>query len=199
MHSLVFSTHNKHKLKEIRDILQDKYNVISLSDIDFHHPIPEDYDTLEANALQKARFVYSRIKQDCFADDTGLEVDTLGGAPGVYSARYCNLPAFESEDMRSHYNIQKLLKELGENPNRKANFRTVIALILNGKEYLFEGKIDGLITTIPIGQNGFGYDPVFVPNGETITMAQMDSEHKNKISHRKKAISKLVDFLTKNN
>ena len=186
---LVFATNNQHKLKEVQALLGSHFRLLSLADIGFDEEIPEDFDTLQDNALQKARFIHSRFGYNCFADDTGLEVDALNGEPGVYSARYAG------EAKNPHDNILKLLKNLTGIKSRNAKFRTVIALILNGKEFLFEGIVQGRIIEVGRGTDGFGYDPVFLPDGYTQTFAEMPLEIKNQISHRGRAVAKLVDFL----
>lgn len=188
MTKLIFATHNPNKLKEIQAILPD-FELQSLTDVDIHEEIPEHEDTLEGNALVKARFVYNKLGVNCFADDTGLEVDALNGEPGVFSARY----AGSTND--SEQNMNKLLEKLGQNKNRKARFRTIVALILDGEEFLFEGIAEGDITHSKHGKEGFGYDPIFKPQGFEKTFAQMDLIEKNSISHRKRAVQKLVDFL----
>ena len=189
MKKIVFATNNRHKLEEIRKILGDTYKIISLKELGFTGDIPETGNTLAENASQKSHYIYERYGVDCFSDDTGLEVEALNGAPGVYSARYAG------ENATYDDNANKLLKELGETINRKAAFKTVISLILDGKEYLFEGRVDGTITNHKTGAGGFGYDPVFLPDGYKQTFAEMPLELKNKISHRGKATAKLVDFL----
>lgn len=189
MYKIVFATNNEHKLREIRAILDGKAQVLSLNDINCHADIPETADTLEGNALIKARYVYSNYGLDCFADDTGLEVDALGGAPGVHTARY----ATDGHDTQA--NMRKLLKEMTGKDNRKARFRTAIALILQGEEHLFSGQVDGYISTEPLGDDGFGYDPVFMPEETGKTFAQLGEDFKNKISHRARAVAKLMDFL----
>jgi XTP/dITP diphosphohydrolase len=186
---LVFASNNKHKLDEVKSALVVGFNIASLSDIQCYDNIPEDYDTLEENALQKARYIYQKYHKNCFSDDTGLEIEALDGRPGVYSARYAG------EHCSFEDNISKVLSEMNGISNRKACFRTVIALILNGKEYLFEGQVDGIILQEKKGKNGFGYDPIFQPIESTISFAEMDLEEKNKISHRGRAIEKLVEFL----
>ena len=186
---LVFATNNQHKLDEIRKITNGLTEIVSLAEINCHDDIPETSDTLEGNALLKARYVYERYHTNCFADDTGLEVEALGGAPGVYSARYAG------EGHNSEENIKKLLHELEGKDNRKARFRTVFALIINGKEHLFEGIVRGEIIARKRGTSGFGYDPVFVPEGFTQTFAEMSDGQKNKISHRALAVGKLCKFL----
>lgn len=191
MKTLVFATNNLHKLEEVRDILGGSFRIASLKEIGCTDDIPETADTLEGNALQKARYVKDKFGYDCFADDTGLEVEALGGAPGVFSARYAG-PGHDSEA-----NMRKLLKELEGKMNRQAQFRTVIALLLEGREYTFEGIVRGAILTERRGTAGFGYDPVFVPEGYAETFAEMGSEEKNRISHRARAVQKLADFLHK--
>lgn len=192
MKKIVFATNNKHKLDEVKEMLQPEYQVVSLAEINCFDDIPETADTLEGNALIKARYIHQKYGCDCFADDTGLEVEALNGAPGVYSARY----AGEAHDAQA--NMKKLLNELGQNTNRKACFRTVIALIADNKEYYFEGRVDGSISLNPKGSAGFGYDPVFVPNGYEQSFAELGIVVKNKISHRALAVEKLVAFLANN-
>ena len=192
MKKIVFATNNKHKLDEVKEMLQPEYQVVSLAEINCFDDIPETAETLEGNALIKARYIHQKYGCDCFADDTGLEVEALNGAPGVYSARY----AGEAHDAQA--NMKKLLNELGQNANRKACFRTVIALIVDDKEYYFEGRVDGSISLNPKGSAGFGYDPVFIPNGYEQSFAELGIEIKNKISHRALAVEKLVAFLANN-
>lgn len=187
----VFATNNAHKLEEVSYILGEKVELLGLKDIGCHEDIPETADTLEGNALLKARFIAEKYHVDCFADDTGLEVEALGGAPGVYSARY----AGDGHD--SEANIRKLLKDMEGMENRKARFRTVFALIVDGKEHLFEGIVKGEIIANRKGTSGFGYDPIFVPEGYAQTFAEMGNELKNKISHRAVATEKLCKFLMK--
>lgn len=189
MKRIVFATNNKHKLEEISAILGDRFEIVSLAEINCFDDIPETANTLEGNALQKARFVKEKFGYDCFADDTGLEIEALNNAPGVYSARYAG-PARSSED-----NMNKALEELKDKANRKARFRTVIALILDGKEYLFDGIVNGSIATEKKGAEGFGYDPIFVPEGYCESFAQLGADVKNKISHRARATAQLADFL----
>ena len=189
---LVFATNNRHKLQEVRDIVGDRVEVLSLADIDCHDDIPETADTLQGNALIKARHIYEKYGLDCFADDTGLEVEALGGAPGVYSARYAG------EDCDSEANMRKLLEKLTGESNRSAQFRTVIALIINGEEILFNGIVKGTIATEKKGDSGFGYDPVFIPEGHSDSFAQMGSEMKNSMSHRFRATQQLGDYLKEN-
>lgn len=187
---LVFATNNQHKLDEVRKITAGYTEIVSLSDIDCHGDIPETADTLEGNALQKVRYIKENFGYDCFADDTGLEVEALDNAPGVYSARYAG-PGHDSEA-----NMNKLLREMEGKENRKARFRTAIALILNGKEYLFEGIVNGTIIKEKRGGSGFGYDPIFVPDTYSQTFAEMGNETKNQISHRAEAVRKLTAFLS---
>ena len=189
---LVFATNNKHKLQEVRDILGSGVEVLSLSDIGCNDDIPETADTLQGNALIKARHIYNKYNASCFADDTGLEVEALGGAPGVLSARY----AGDGHD--SEANMQKLLQNLTGESNRNAQFRTVIALIIDGEEILFDGIVKGVITDKKMGDSGFGYDPIFIPEGYNESFAQMSSEKKNSISHRYRATKKLNDYLKDN-
>ena len=188
--NLVFATNNAHKLEEIRAILGDKINILSLNDIDCHADIPETADTLEGNARLKAEYIYQNYGMDCFADDTGLEVEALNGAPGIYSARYAGGAGHDSEA-----NMCKLLSELEGKTNRKAQFRTAICLIEGGEEHLFEGIVRGTILQERRGTAGFGYDPIFQPEGYTETFAEMENEEKNKISHRARAVQKLVEYL----
>ena len=189
---LVFATNNKHKLQEVRDILGGSIEVLSLNDIDCHDDIPETGTTLEENALIKARWISEKYGYNCFADDTGLEVEALNGAPGVYSARYAG------EECDSEANMHKLLENLIEKNNRNAQFRTVIALIIGGEEMLFDGIVKGSIATGKRGDSGFGYDPVFIPEGYSESFAQMSSEMKNSMSHRFRATQLLADYLKKN-
>lgn len=187
---LVFATNNAHKLEEIRAILGNSMEVLSLNDINCHDDIPETADTLEGNALQKALFVKEHYGYDCFADDTGLEVEALNGAPGVHTARYA-----ENTDHDSEANMNKLLRELDGKTNRNAQFRTVIALLLNGEQHLFEGVVKGNILTEKRGTEGFGYDPVFSPEDYGKSFAELGSDIKNNISHRARAVAKLVEYL----
>ncbi len=187
----VFATNNAHKLEEVTAILGNKIELLSMKDINCHADIPETADTLEGNALLKARYIFENYQLDCFADDTGLEVEALNGAPGVYSARYAG------DAHNSEANMKKLLQDMEGIENRKAQFRTVFALIINGKEHLFEGIVKGEITKHRHGTSGFGYDPVFIPEGYTQTYAEMGNELKNKISHRALAMNKLCNFLSK--
>jgi XTP/dITP diphosphohydrolase len=185
---IVFATQNEHKIIEIRKILGESYKIISLSDIGHFDELEENHDNMEMNALQKARFIYQNYQKNCFADDSGMEIDALNGRPGVNSARYAGL----DKDMNA--NIEKILQEMKGNPDRKAQFRTVIALVLDGKEFLFDGVIKGSIINEKRGNNGFGYDPIFIPEGYNQTFAEMTLEEKNKISHRAKAVEQLKAF-----
>ena len=191
MKKLVFATNNAHKLEEIRAILGDEIEILSLKDIHCDADIPETADTLEGNAALKAEYVYRNYGMDCFADDTGLEVEALGGAPGVYSARY----AGSSHD--SEANMKKLLAELNGVTNRKAQFRTAICLIEKREKHLFEGIVIGAIIEARRGNSGFGYDPVFVPEGYAETFADMGNDEKNKISHRARAVQQLCAYLNR--
>lgn len=187
---LIFATNNRHKLEEVQAILGTKYTLVTPADLGIMEDIPEKADTLEANASQKAHYLHERTGENCFADDTGLEVEALGGAPGVYSARYAGANRNPRE------NMALLLKNLSGKSNRRARFRTVISLLLEDREYFFEGVVEGLITNEPHGEGGFGYDPVFVPDGYTVTFAEMSAEEKNRISHRGRAIAALTEFLS---
>ena len=233
MNKIVFATNNKHKLEEIRSILGDDFEVLSLSDIGCHEDIPETSDTLEGNAMQKAQYVFDKYGYDCFADDTGLEVDALGGEPGIYSARYAALDGDNSISHDSEANMAKLLRKLEGVENRKARFRTVIALITHpqslpkggksdmisvnkgnqtslpsggieggynpspreGQRVGFEGIVNGSIISERRGGEGFGYDPIFQPEGYDQTFAELGSEIKNHISHRARAVEKLAHYL----
>ena len=190
MKKLVFATNNPHKLEEIRAILGSKLEILSLADIGCDADIPETAETLEGNALIKAHYVYDNYKLDCFADDTGLEVDALHGLPGVHTARYAYPDRHDPEA-----NMIKLLEALRENNDRNARFRTVIALIEKGKEHLFEGVVEGVIAREKSGTQGFGYDPVFIPEGNSKTFAELGEDIKNTISHRARAVKKLAEYL----
>lgn len=190
---IVFATNNAHKLEEIRAILGSSIEVLSLADIDCHDDIPETADTLEGNALIKARWVKERYGFDCFADDTGLEVNALGGAPGVHTARYAYPDRHDPEA-----NTQKLLHALQDKTDRSARFRTAIALIYKGEEHLFEGIVEGHISMEKRGTEGFGYDPVFVPEDTNKTFAELGTKVKNSISHRARAVAQLAEFLLRN-
>jgi len=186
---LIFATNNKNKVEEIKHLTNQKFQIFTLQEVGIDIDIPEPHDTLEANATEKSMTIFKLTNEAVFSEDTGLEVAALGGAPGVKSARY----AGEGRNMQD--NIDKLLHELKDKPSRAAQFRTVASLIINGKEYQFEGICKGHITTTQDGTNGFGYDPVFIPEGSDITFANMDVTEKNKYSHRKKAVQQLIDFL----
>ena len=189
MKTLVFATNNKHKIREVSEMLDGVVEVKSLADVGLSGDIPETSDTLQGNALQKAQWVWERVGMDCFADDTGLEVDALGGAPGVYSARYAG------EHCSFDDNIDKLLAALDRKTNRKADFRTVICLMEQGVPRYFEGRVDGVILTERYGSEGFGYDPVFMPDRFAVSFAEMPLDVKNQISHRGRAVKLLVDYL----
>ena len=186
---LIFATNNKHKLEEIQALLGKEIKILQLSDINCTDEIPEDFFTLEENASQKAWYIYNKYKINCFADDTGLEIESLNGRPGVLSARYAGYKVSFDD------NIDKVLSELGDIKNRKARFRTVISLIINGNEKQFEGIVNGVILTERHGTSGFGYDPVFLPDGYNESFAEMPLSEKNKISHRARAVTKLVEYL----
>lgn len=186
---LVFATNNQHKLKELQAILGESFELMSLNDIGCYEEIPEEQPTLEGNASQKASYVYEKFGYSCFADDTGLEIEALNGEPGVYSARY----AGAAKD--SQANMNKVLEKLKSTEHRKARFRTVISLVLNGEEKQFDGIVEGKITKEKRGNSGFGYDPIFLPAGYEETFAEMDLSAKNKISHRARAVQKLVEYL----
>ena len=187
-HKLVFATNNKHKLEEVSRVVKDYFEILSLTDIGCHEEIEEPGETLEENAFIKARYVKEKYGYDCFGDDTGLEVEALNGAPGVHSARY-------GGNHDSEANIKRLLGELQNEDNRQARFRTVIALILDGKEYQLDGIVEGKIITEKRGTTGFGYDPVFIPEGYDQTFAELGDEIKSEISHRARATKKLCQFL----
>jgi XTP/dITP diphosphohydrolase len=190
---LIFASNNKHKIQEIRNLLPSHFSILSLEDINCFEDIPETADTIEGNAILKANYVSERYNTPCFADDSGLEVESLNGAPGVYSARYAGSQRSDAA------NIKKLLTELTPFDNRNAQFKTVIALNYNGQQHLFTGIIKGKITFEEKGTNGFGYDPVFIPEGFVKTFAEMSSEQKNQISHRAIAVNKLIQWLLKCN
>jgi XTP/dITP diphosphohydrolase len=186
---LVFATNNSNKLSEIRSLVPAEIEILSLKDINCNEQLPETNPTLQENALQKAKYVFDNYGFNCFADDTGLEIDALGGEPGVYSARYAG------GDCKAEDNMQKVLKKLTGEENRTAKFRTVIALIINREATLFEGECNGSIAKTKSGAEGFGYDPIFIPEGYDLTFAEMNKDEKGKISHRGKAVKKLVGFL----
>lgn len=196
MKELLFATNNQHKLDEIREILKPFYTVKGLREMGIHEDIPEDHTTLEENALQKAEYIYNKFNLSCFADDTGLEIEALGGEPGVYSARYSRMgePVYPEMEVAKG-NIRKVLEKMEHEEKRKARFRTVISLILDHKRYYFEGVVHGSIIREARGKEGFGYDPIFVPEGAEKTFAEMDIQQKNSISHRALAVNELVKFL----
>ena len=187
--TIVFATNNNHKLREIKSILGNSFSLLSMSDLNINEDIPENEPDLEGNALIKAGYIHNVTGMNVFADDTGLEIEALNGQPGVHSAR------FAGEGKDSAANIEKVMTLLGKTENRKARFRTVIALIFENKEYLFEGVVDGNIINEKRGKEGFGYDPVFIPSGKNMTFAEMDLAEKNTISHRARAFEKLREFL----
>ena len=186
---LVFATNNPNKVAEIKKVLTGQFEIITLKDAGIDIDIPEPYDTLEENAGTKSKTIFELTGKDCFSEDTGLFTDALNGEPGVKSARYAG------EKATNQQNIQKLLTGLQGAQNRRARFRTIISLLQNGKEHLFEGVCEGSILETPTGEKGFGYDAVFVPDGSSRSFAQMETEEKNIYSHRKKAVKKLIDFL----
>jgi XTP/dITP diphosphohydrolase len=190
---LLFATNNQHKLVELEKITGENIHLKCLADIKCEEEIPETGATLEANASQKSFYIFNRFNINCFSDDTGLEIEALNGEPGVYSARYAG------EDKDAVKNMQKVLEKMKGVSNRKARFRTVISLIIDKKEYLFEGIVNGKIEEEPSGTEGFGYDPIFTPDGYTCTFAEMELSEKNKISHRARAVQKLVKFLNSGN
>jgi XTP/dITP diphosphohydrolase len=188
MHYLIFATNNQHKIEEIKALTGDSISIISLKEAGIEMDIPEPHDTLERNATEKSTVIYRLTNKDCFGEDTGLEVDSLNGEPGVRSARYANETSFSN-------NIDKLLFNLANKANRKAQFKTVLSLMLKGKEYKFEGICKGIIIATRRGENGFGYDPIFIPDGSIKTFGEMNIDEKNIYSHRRKAVDKLVEFL----
>ena len=188
---IVFATNNKHKLEEIKDILGKDFEIVSLAEIGCHEDIPETGLTLEENARQKSTYIVEHYNHDCFADDTGLEVDALKGEPGVHSARYA-----EGTDHDSEANMRKLLSKMSNVKDRTARFRTVISLIINGVEHQFEGRVEGRIATEKHGTEGFGYDPIFIPEGYNKSFAELGEEVKNQISHRARAVKKLAEYLS---
>ena len=188
---IVFATNNKHKLEEIKDILGKDFEIVSLDEIGCHEDIPETGLTLEENARQKSTYIVEHYNHDCFADDTGLEVDALNGEPGVHSARYA-----EGTDHDSEANMRKLLSKMSNVKERTARFRTVISLIINGVEHQFEGRVEGRIATEKHGTEGFGYDPIFIPEGYDKSFAELGEEVKNQISHRARAVKKLAEYLS---
>jgi XTP/dITP diphosphohydrolase len=196
MKEFIFATHNLNKIREIQHLIGHKFRILNLDEIGYHEDIPENKKSIEGNAEEKAMKIYQLFQADCFADDTGLEVEALNGQPGVISARFADFTGERKagEDI-SEANIRKLLRLMEGRDDRKARFRTVIALILDGKKFFFEGIVNGQIIEIKKGANGFGYDPVFQPDGCNQTFAEMTLQQKNKISHRAMAISKLAEFL----
>lgn len=189
MKKIVFATNNQHKLQEVKEVLGDTIEIVSLAELNCFDEIPETANTLEGNALIKAEYIYNKFSLNCFADDTGLEVEALDGAPGVFSARYAG------EENNAIANMQKLLANMSVKTNKNARFRTVIAYIEQGKIQYFEGMIEGKIATEPKGKAGFGYDPVFIPNGYQQSFAELGTDEKNKISHRALAVNKFAQFL----
>lgn len=187
---LLFATQNQHKRDEVQALVGHRFNILSLLDFHFTAELPETHETLEENALEKALFVHQQFSIDCFSEDTGLEIDGLGGAPGVYSARYAG------DGKKPQDNVAKVLKELEDNDNRKARFRTVICLFYHNETQFFEGIINGTIAKKPAGEKGFGYDPIFIPEGTALTFAQMNASEKNGISHRRMAIDKMIVWLS---
>ena len=192
MNKIVFATGNPNKIKEVKALLGDQFEIIGLQDIGCNEDIPETQPTIKGNALQKARYVVENYKVNCFAEDTGLEIESLNMEPGVFSARYAGAQR-SSED-----NMNLVLEKLKNQTNRNARFKTVIALIMDGKEYTFEGIVNGQIAHQKTGEDGFGYDPIFLPENHNISFAEMGSVEKNKISHRGRAVRKLIDWLNRN-
>ena len=190
---LIFATNNRNKAEEIQHLIPGTFKILTLEDVGLTEEIPEEQDTLEGNASQKSRFVYERFSKNCFADDTGLEVDALKGRPGVFSARYAG------SDKDPEANMDRVLKEMKDKDNRRARFRTVISLILEGEEFFFEGVVEGHILREKRGDEGFGYDPIFLPEGSSLSFAQMPMNVKNRISHRSRAIKKLANYLNQYN
>lgn len=186
---LVFATNNQHKLQEIKQLLGESIELLCLNDIHCTDEIPENQETLEGNAAEKSFYIYNKFSVNCFADDTGLEIEALNGEPGVYSARYAG------EERSSEKNMDLVLEKLDKIKNRKARFRTVISLVIDGRETQFEGIVDGLILHSKRGKTGFGYDPIFKPDESSLCFAEMPMDEKNKISHRGRAVQKLVDYL----
>ncbi len=191
MIKLIFATQNIHKVQEINNILGKDFNILNLTEMGCLEELPETQNTFEGNALQKAQFVFDKFNQNCFADDSGLEIVALDNKPGIFSARYAGI------EKNMDANINKILEEMNGIPNREAQFRTVIALIINGKNFIFNGIIKGTIINEKRGSNGFGYDPIFIPDGHLQTFAEMPLDQKNKISHRAIAIQKLKNFFIK--
>lgn len=190
MKTLIFATNNRNKVQEVEALVGDLYNILSLEEAGIKIDIPEPHPTLQKNAAEKSATIHRLTGEDCFSEDTGLEVNALRGEPGVHSARYAG------EGSSAKENIEKLLRLLADNTNRKARFRTVISLVMDGQEHQFEGTCEGTIIAEPRGQEGFGYDPVFIPDGSEKTFAEMSLEEKNSFSHRKKAVAQLLAFLS---
>ena len=188
---IIFASQNQNKSNEIKPLLSNTFEMLNLFELNYHDELHEEFNTLEENALQKARFIHNLFNQNCFADDSGLEISELNNEPGVNSAKYAGNHRNNDE------NIQKVLNKLTHSKNRKAQFRTIIALIFNGKEYFFEGIVKGTISNEKKGEYGFGYDPIFTPDGQSKTFAEMSKEEKNQLSHRAIAVNKLVDFLNR--
>ncbi|MCD4772911.1 MAG: non-canonical purine NTP diphosphatase [Bacteroidales bacterium] len=186
---LVFATNNQHKIKEIKSLIDKSFNIFSLEDIGFKDDIPETNPTIEGNASQKSFYIYKKYKINCFADDTGLEIKSLNGKPGVYSARYAG------DECDSEKNMKRVMEELLGKEDRSARFRTIISLIINGEEKTFEGIVNGKILNRKKGKDGFGYDPIFLPDGYDLSFAEMSLEEKNKISHRARATKRLIEYL----
>lgn len=189
MNRLIFATNNAHKVTEIQSLVPEHIKIITLKEAGITIDIPEPHDSLELNAREKSSTIYQLMGENCFGEDTGLEIDALHGAPGVRTARYAG------PDADAHANMQKVLDEMKETSQRTARFKTIISLVMNGKEYLFTGLCNGKIATEPKGEKGFGYDPIFIPDGSEICFAEMDLMEKNKFSHRKKATAQLIQFL----
>lgn len=189
MQTLIFATNNKHKIDEIKSVIGNKFNIITLIDAGINIDIPEPHDTIEANANEKSSFIFTLTQKDCFGEDTGLEIEALNGEPGVLSARYAG------EEKSHQKNIEKVLMKLNGIEHRNAQFKTIISLMLNGKQYMFEGICKGKIIVEQKGTDGFGYDPIFMPEGSDITFAEMSMQEKNAFSHRRKATDKLLNFL----
>ena len=187
---LVFATNNQHKLHEIKHLLEDSFELLSLNDIEYFDDIPENQETIEGNASEKAFYIWNKYQLNCFADDTGLEIEALNGEPGVYSARYAG------DEKSPEKNIELVLQKMAKIKNRKARFKTVISLVIDGKEVQFEGIVEGTILEEKKGQSGFGYDPIFQPDESQFSFAEMPLGEKNKISHRGRATRKLVEYLT---
>lgn len=186
---LIFATHNRNKAFEIHNLLPSHFHLLTLDDINFHDEIPENEPTIEGNSVFKAQFIYNEFELNCFADDTGLEIEALNGRPGVHSARY------SGEDRNPDANMNRVLDELKGISNRNARFKTVITLVIEGEQHIFEGIVNGRIIDEKRGTNGFGYDPIFIPENETRTFAEMELTEKNEFSHRARALDKMIDFL----